>query len=373
MQRPVWAEIDLRAIAHNMQEIRRITTAQSQVMAVVKANGYGHGALEVARTVLKHGADCLGVAILAEGLALRREGITAPIIILGYTPPQQATQVVANNLTQTVYDLDLAQAMSGAAQAGGCQARIHVKVDTGMGRIGVPANREGIEQIRQITTLPGLVAEGIYTHLAKADEQDKSFTREQFQRFQQVTNTLASEGIKFKVRHVANSAALLEMPELHLDLVRPGIMIYGLYPSTDVDRSKVNLQAAMSLKARVVYVKTVPLGTGLSYGLTYITPKATEISSLPLGYADGYSRLYSNQARVLIRGRSYPVVGRVCMDQCLVNTDSGGAVQTGDEVVLLGRQGAEEITADELAGLIGTINYEIVCMISERVPRVYIK
>lgn len=370
---PVWAEIDLGALAGNMSEIRRITSASAKVMAVVKANGYGHGAVEVSRTVLAGGADWLGVARVDEGLSLRESGIEAPVLILGYSPPEQSCDVVRNCLSQAVFTRDMALALAEAASAEGTRARIHLKIDTGMGRIGWVAGPGAVRDILELARNKNLEIEGIFTHFAASDSADKGYTQEQFFKFTGLIEELRRNGLEIPFRHAANSAALMKMPETHLDLVRAGIIVYGLYPSEEVDHSLIKLRPVMALKAKVAFVKEVPAGFKVSYGCTYTTDKSTVIATLPLGYADGYSRLLSSKGSALVQGRRAPVVGRVCMDQIMVDVGHIPGVKVGDEAVLLGRQGDQEITADEVAAMLGTINYEIVCVVNHRVPRIYLR
>jgi alanine racemase len=371
MQRPVWAEIDLDALRSNVREIRRITDPRAEVMAIVKADAYGHGAEQVSRAALQSGASWLGVSLLQEALELRRLGIEAPILILGFTPDEDAEEVVASGISQTVFTREAAQALAAAAQKLGRKARVHVKIETGMGRIGFPATGETVALIARLSRLQNLEIEGIYTHFASADDPDKSYAEQQFMRLQQVFKQLAAQGVYIRWRHCANSPAVIDLPYTHLDLVRPGIILYGLYPSPAVRRDLITLKSVMSLKTRVVLVKEVAAGAYISYGCTYTARAATRIATLPLGYADGYSRLLSNKAEVLIRGQRALVAGRVCMDQLMVDVGHIPGVEPGDEAVLIGRQGDGEITADELADHIGTINYEIVTRISERIPRLY--
>jgi len=370
---PVWAEIDLAAIAHNVREIRRVTNPPAKVMAVVKANGYGHGAVEVGRTALDNGAEWLGVARVTEAVALREAGIGAPILILGYIPPEQSGEVVRHRISQAVYTRDMALALSEAAGREGVRARVHVKVDTGMGRIGWLAGPGAAGEILSLASMPNIEIEGIFTHFAAADSADKKYSRRQFERFVEIIELLRRKGLEFPIKHAANSAALMELPETHLDMVRTGIAVYGLYPSDEVDRGIVALRPAMTLKARVAYVKEVPAGFKISYGCTHTTTGPTVIATLPLGYADGYSRLLSSRGEALLRGCRAPVVGRVCMDQVMVDVGHIPGVREGDEAVLIGRQGGEEIPADEVAAKLGTINYEVTCMVSYRVPRVYVR
>ncbi|RJQ28947.1 MAG: alanine racemase [Peptococcaceae bacterium] len=370
---PVWAEIDLSAITHNAREIRRVAGTAIRIMAVVKADAYGHGAVEVSKAALAGGADWLGVARLAEGVALRAAGLDAPVLVLGYTPPEHSAEVIRYGLSQTVYTGEAASSLAAAAVREGKRARAHVKVDTGMGRVGWPAEPPAAREILSVASLPGLEIEGIFTHFATADSKDKTYAAEQLDRFLEVIEVLRKNGLEIPFKHAANSAALLEMPESRLDMVRPGIIIYGLFPSAEVDRTLINLRPAMSLKTRVAYVKSVPAGFKVSYGCTFISGRPTTIATLPLGYADGYSRLLSAKGEVLVHGRRAPVAGRVCMDYLMVDAGHIPGVAIGDEAVLFGRQGDEEIAVDEVAGWLGTINYEVVCMVSHRVPRIFLK
>ncbi|NQS75617.1 MAG: alanine racemase [Peptococcaceae bacterium] len=371
--RPVWAEIDLAAITSNMVEIRRIASPTARVMAVVKANGYGHGAVEVSRTVLAGGADWLGVARTDEGLLLREAGIRAPILVLGFLTPEQSVDAVRGCLSQAVYSRAMALSLAEAAAAAGTRARIHFKIDTGMGRLGWQVGEEAsVRAILDLARNPHLEVEGIFTHFAAADAANLDYTKEQFSKFVALIVRLRREGLEIPLKHAANSAALMNMPEAHLDLVRAGIIVYGLYPSAEVDKGLIKLRPAMSLKAQVAHVKDVPAGFKVSYGCTYSTKKSTVIATLPLGYADGYSRLLSSKGQALLHGRKAPVVGRVCMDQFMVDVGHIPGVRVGDEAVLIGRQGPAEITADDLAAMLGSINYEVVCLVNGRVPRVYV-
>lgn len=368
---PVWAEIDLEALTSNMREIRRITSPSAKIMAVVKANGYGHGAVEVSRAVLACGADWLGVARVDEGLLLREAGIESPILVLGYLTPEQFPDLIRGRLSLAVYRRDLALALAETAAAARTRARIHFKIDTGMGRLGWLAGAKAVRDILELAGNRHLEAEGIFTHFAAADSADPGYTRKQFSRFTAMIDELRRNGLEIPIKHAANSAALMEMPETHLDLVRPGIILYGLYPSGEVNKNVIKLRPAMSLKAKVAHVKSVPAGFKVSYGCTHTTEKSTVIATLPLGYADGYSRLLSAKGYALIHGRRAPVVGRVCMDQIMVEVGHIPGVKVGDEAVLIGRQADQEITADDIAEKLGTINYEVLCMVSHRVPRIY--
>lgn len=365
-ERPVWAEVDLSAIAHNVQAIKKELRPGVQFCAVVKADAYGHGAVPVADAVLAAGADRLAVAILAEAVELRQAGITAPLQILGYTPPEQAQTIAAYDIAQTVYSWEAVQALAAAGRETGRPVKLHIKIDTGMGRIGILPEAAG-EFAAAAAALDGVELEGVFSHFATADEADKSYAYQQYGRFQQALERIKARGITIPIRHIANSAATLEMPDTHLDMVRPGIILYGLWPSPEVNRS-LSLRPAMCLKAQLAHVKTVPAGTGISYGRTYITAAERRIATLPIGYADGWTRLLSGRTAVLIHGCRAPLVGKICMDQCMADVTGIEAVKSGDVATLFG---VPELTADEVAGSLGTINYELVCMMGKRIPRIY--
>lgn len=367
--RPAWVEIDLEAIAANVAALKRHLSERVQLMAVVKANAYGHGAEMVARTALESGATWLGVNTVDEGVQLRRAGLAAPILVLGHCPPQEAAKVVANHLTPTVTTLETALALASASVERGLVTPVHLKVDTGMGRYGLlPA--EVVAFARRVTALSSLYLEGLWTHFATADETDKSFTWQQFSVYQTVVRRLEEEGLAIPLRHVANSAATIDLPEMHLDLVRCGLSIYGLYPSRQTSRT-VPLRPALALKAHLARVCTLPAGASVGYGRTWVAPRPSLIALVPLGYADGYRRALSNRGVALVHGQRVPVIGRVSMDQLTVDVSSVPGVRQDDEVVLIGRQGEAEITADEVAGMLGTINYEVTTAIATRLPRVY--
>jgi len=370
----VWAEVNLSALAHNLGEVRRLVGSDTEVAAVVKANAYGHGLVEVAGTLLAHGADRLCVARVDEGVALREAGIDAPVLVMGFVPPPLYDTALDHDLTLTVYDPEAAAELSAAAARHGRPAPVHLKLDTGMGRLGlVTADRDLYRNILAIASLPHLEIEGLYTHFANADRRDKSHAQRQLVDFVEVTCTLGHDGIDIELLHAANSAALIDMPESRLNLVRPGIMLYGLYPSPEVKTRQVDLRPVMTLKAQVGFLKRVPAGWTVSYGSTYTTPAPTTLATVPCGYADGYNRRLSNRGAVLIHGRRAPVVGRVTMDQIVVDVGHIPGVAVGDEVVLFGRQGEAELHVDEVAALLDTINYEVVCAVSARVPRVYVR
>jgi alanine racemase len=365
LMRPTVAEINLAAIRHNIVQIRNRIGPQAKLVAVVKANAYGHGAVQVSRAAVEAGADCLAVALPEEGAELRSAGFSTPIFILGLTLPEQAGLVVTHDLIATVSSGESIGALAAAARAAGKQARFVLKIDTGMGRIGVnPDQISGL--LRHATDTPGAEPVGVFTHLAAADASDKTHAAGQLALFQTALDKVPA----LTYLSAANSATIIDLPSGHFNTVRPGIILYGLPPSGEMHHN-LDLRPAMQLKSRVVYIKQVPADTSISYGCTYTTQRQTFIATLPIGYADGYSRLLSNKAQVLIGGRRRPIVGRVCMDQLMVDLGTDCDTLIGDEAVLFGRQGPAEITVTELADLIGTINYELLCAVSARVPRIY--
>jgi alanine racemase len=367
-----WAEINLDNIAHNVREIRRVTSNKAELMGVVKADAYGHGVVQVSRVLLENGVTRLAVATLDEAIQLRRNNFDVPVLILGYTDPARVMEILEYDITQTVFGHDLAEALSDAAVKTGREAKIHIKVDTGMTRIGFMAGGSAVKDIGQISRLPGITIEGLFTHFASADEKDESYTRMQFEKFLGIDAELNRAGITIPIRHAANSAAIIRFSEMHMGMVRPGLILYGLYPSDETNMGKISLKPAMSLKADVIRVENVRGNTPVSYGKRFVTSRESRIATIPVGYADGYSRLLSGKSHVLINGQRFPVVGSICMDQCMVDvTGAEIPVKAGDEAVLIGRQGEDEITADELASLIGTINYEVVSQVNKRIPRFY--
>ncbi len=372
-----WAEIDLDCIAHNVREIRRVIGPHPEIMAVVKADAYGHGVRETVQTMLDAGATRIAVSMLDEALELRQIGIDVPILVLSYTDPKRAGEIIRQGITQTVFSHDLAKALSRAAKKEGMPARIHIKIDTGMSRVGFAPGFAAVKAVAAISKLPGIVVEGVFTHFASADETDPAFTLRQFEQFESILFELNRVGFRMPLRHVANSAATLAFPDLALDMVRPGIILYGILPSAEVvpvmhDGEPLQLRPAMSLKAHVIMVKRIGKGATVSYGRTWRAHRASRIATLPIGYGDGYARALSNHAHVLIHGQFAPVIGRICMDQCMVDvTDIEGVVKPGDEVVLMGTQGNRSIRVEELAASAGTIPYETICLVGKRLPRVY--
>lgn len=374
-----WAEVDLDQIAANVKLIRRHVRRSAEIMGVVKADSYGHGVERVVPVLLASGVSRLAVSMLDEAIQLRSRGIEVPILILGYTDPRRAAEIITHRLTQTVYSLDLARALSAAAVSLGQDARIHIKVDTGMGRVGFMAGYEAIKAITEIAHLPRMIIEGLYTHFATADERDDQYTWQQFEQFMGISRELDRIGLNIPLKHVCNSAATMRFPAMHLDLVRPGLILYGMTPPGCPD-AWPDLAPAMTLKSNLVLAKTVPPATSISYGRLFTTARESLIGTVPIGYADGYSRRLTGRASMLVRGQRAPVVGRICMDTCmadLTDLENNPAIRAGEEVVLFGRQKGVrhqgEITVDEMADWLETINYEVTCLIGKRVPRVYIR
>ncbi len=364
-----WAEIDLNAIKNNLEQIKAIVEAQgSKVLAVIKDNAYGHGAIATASIAQSININNFGVATIEEAIQLCQVGIKDSILVLGCILPEQADIVIQYGITQTISSWATCKALSNSSMILGKQAKIHIKIDTGMGRIGVPYDK-AVEFIEEALRVPRIVVEGIFTHFASADT-DPEFTDLQIERFRHIISSLEKKGIHIPVKHASNSAGIFNFPSSYFDMVRPGLIIYGLYPC-DNPLKKINLKPAMSLKTRIVYIKELPSDHGVSYGRTYITNKPTKVATLPIGYGHGYSRKLSNKGKVLVRGRKAPIIGLVCMDQCLCDVTDIPNVSVGDEVVLIGKQEDEEITADEIADITGTISYEVVCGIHSNVPRTY--
>ena len=365
-----WADIDLDAIYGNIERTRKIVDPHAGILAVVKADAYGHGAVPVAKT-LDPLVCGFAVAIPEEGEELRRAGIRKPILILGYVPESQNESCIRASLTETVFGYEMAEAISRTAQACGTTAEVHIKVDTGMSRIGFRPDHESALEVRRIAALPGIRITGMFTHFACADMMDKASAREQYRRYAAFAEELEKLGIHIPVKHVANSAAIIDLPEYDLDMVRSGITTYGLYPSEEVNKARLPLEPALSWKAKIVFVKEVPAGVGIGYGSTFVTMRPTRVATISAGYADGYPRSLSNRGRVLIHGHSCPILGRVCMDQFMVDVSGIPDAKTGDTAVLIGKDGTEEISAEEFGAVAGSFNYEVVCDISGRVPRVY--
>ncbi|MDD5899977.1 MAG: alanine racemase [Lachnospiraceae bacterium] len=368
----VKADINLDAIARNAEHVKTCLKPGVKMAAVIKADGYGHGAVPVAKTVYAM-ADWFAVSNIEEALELRSGGIEKPILTLGYTAPLQLEDAIKNRITLTLCDTESAKEISEAAARIGRPAEVHIKVDTGMGRIGFPAEEEYAIRAAGAVKLPNITATGIYTHFARADEREKEATKLQYDKFAAFIGLLEAQGVTGLLRHAENSAAILCLPEYQLDMVRLGISLYGMYPSEEVAPQEIELQPAMEIKSHVAFLKTVPAGTGIGYNATYVTKEPKRIATVPVGYGDGYPRALSNCGRVLIHGKSAPIVGRVCMDQMMIDVTEIPKVKRGDTVTLMGRDGEERITAEEIGTLSHSFHYEMVCNVGKRIPRVYYK
>lgn len=369
--RPVRLEINLDNLRNNIQEIRRHVGNDTLIMATVKANAYGHGAEICGKLFLENGADMLGVSVLSEGAALRNVGVDAPILLLNFTPSSQYKELLEYDLIQTIFKYNDAKLLSEEAAKLGKKAKIHIKIDSGMNRIGFLSNESSVESIVNITKLPNIEVEGIYTHFSNADESDKSHTRKQFENFKWVIDRLEELNINIPTKHAANSAAILDLPEYKLDMVRPGIILYGHYPSEFVNTEIIDVKPAMTLKSGISNIKEVEKGEGIGYGQTFITERKSKIATLPIGYADGYSRMLSNKAYVSINNKRVKIVGNICMDQLMIDITGIDGVDLSDEVILFGYDHNSIPQVEELAEILGTITYEVLCMISMRVPRIY--
>lgn len=370
----VYAKIDLDAIASNMDRMKQNLNPNSKIMAVIKADGYGHGAVQIAQMLEK--VDYIwgfAVATLDEAVVLKSEGIIKPVLVLGCVFPDQYMEMLKYDIRMNVYTEEMAEAISQMATREGMTAYMHIKLDTGMTRLGFDTSEESVETIARIASMQNVCMEGIFTHFAKADETDKAFTKKQIQDFMWMTERLKEKNVEFQYEHCANSAAIIDVPEANFDLVRAGISTYGLYPSEDVCKGNVQLKPALALKSHVAFVKEIEAGTPISYGGTYVSEHSMKIATIPVGYADGYPRNLSNVGYVLIRGKKAPIVGRVCMDQFMVDVTNIDGVSFGDNVTLIGKDGNETITVEELSELSGRFNYEFVCDLGKRIPRVYVK
>lgn len=366
----VYAEINLDAIVKNVDNLMALTKENTGALAVVKADGYGHGDVAVAKAVAQK-VTGYAVATLDEAVNLRENGVKKPILVLGYVDPYEFDILVSHEITATVFDVETAQLLADAARVQKKQAHCHIKVDTGMRRIGLEPDENGIAIVKQITALKELSADGIFTHFAASDETDKTSAEHQFKLFTDFTGRLEKEGIHFTYRHCANSAAVIDMPQVDLDMVRLGIAMYGMYPSDEVKKEKVGLFPALDLKSHITMVKEIPAGEKVSYGGTFTTTRTTKLATVSVGYGDGYPRALSSKGYVLVRGQKAPIVGRVCMDQMMVDVTDIKNVTRADIVTLIGKDGDAEITVEEIAALAGTFNYEFVCDLGKRIPRSY--
>lgn len=365
-----YVRVDIPAVIHNMNEVKKKVAPDVKVMAVIKADAYGHGALEVG-AALRNVVDCFGVATIEEAVELRTAGLLLPILILGYTMHAKYADVVAWDVTQTIYNYEDARLLSAEACRQGKTAKVHIALDTGMTRIGFPAVADSVAEVQRIAALDNIDLEGLFTHMSCADSADKAYAKKQVKRFDDFLELLDAAGLEIPVKHICNSAGIMEFDDHRYNMVRAGIIIYGLYPSEEVAKERIDLKPALSWYAHVTHVKTTPAGEGVSYGATYVTERPTRIATIGLGYADGYSRALSNKGYVLIRGKRAPIIGRVCMDQFMVDVSEIDGVSVEDVVTLVGTDGEQRISVEEIAALAGSFNYEFVCDISKRVPRVY--
>ena len=370
----VYARIDLDAIASNMEQMKQNLNPETKIMAVIKADGYGHGAVPIAQML--ESVDYIwgfAVATLDEAVVLRSEGIQKPILVLGCVFPDQYLEMLKHDIRMNVYTEEMAESISQMAAREGMTAYMHIKLDTGMARLGFDTSEASVETIVRIAKMKNVCMEGIFTHFAKADETDKAFTKKQIQDFVWMTGRLKERNVNFQYEHCANSAAIIDVPEANFDLVRAGISTYGLYPSEEVNTENVRLKPAMALKSHVAFVKDIKKGIPISYGGTFVSEKDMKIATIPVGYADGYPRNLSNVGSVIIRGKRAAIVGRVCMDQFMVDVTDIEGVSFGDKVTLIGEDGEETICVEELGALSGRFNYEFVCDLGKRIPRVYVK
>ena len=366
----VSANIDLDAICENMRRTRERIAKGTKLMVVVKADGYGHGAVPIAKA-LNGIADYYAVAIVEEGIVLRKAGITEPILILGYTAPEQYEDAIRYDIAMTIFQYDKAKVLDDTAKRMQKEAKVHIKLDTGMSRIGFPTVPESIEEIVKISRLSHIVIEGMFTHFACADMKDKTSANKQFLAYMNFASKLEEAGVVIPIKHVSNSAGIIDMPEVNLDMVRSGISTYGLYPSEEVNKENLYLKPAMELKTHIAYVKEVEAGTGIGYGSTYVTKEKRRIATVPVGYGDGYPRRLSGKGRVIVNGRYAPIVGRICMDQFMIDVTDIAEVKQGDVVTLVGRDQNAYIPVEEPADLSGSFNYEFICDVGKRVPRIY--
>ena len=367
-----YADIDLRAIGHNIDQVKGKIPEGVKVMAVIKADAYGHGAVQVGK-YLENQVDYFGVATIEEAVELRKSGLQLPILILGYTLKEQYKNVVSYGITQTIYSYQAACALNEEAQKQQKKAVVHIALDTGMTRIGFQTEEESIGEIQKIKELPWLEVEGIFSHFSCADEKDKTYANMQMEKYDSFLDRLEEAGVEIPIKHLCNSAGIMEFDHHRYQMVRSGIITYGLYPSEEVDKTALDLQPALTWKSHVAHVKTVKAGLGVSYGATFITRENMKIATVLVGYADGYPRSLSNKGRMLIHGKSVPIIGRVCMDQVMIDVTDVENVQVEDEVTLVGRDGDEVIPVEELAAMSYSLNYEFECDINKRVIRNYLK
>ncbi|KEI78606.1 alanine racemase [Clostridium botulinum] len=372
--RPVWEEVNLDNLSYNMRNIKNKVNCK-EIFAVVKANGYGHGSLDIASTLLENGATRLSVACLSEAIELREGGITCPINILGITPPTLFEDIIDYNIEPVVFSYDYANQLSKAASLKNRIVKTHIAVDTGMGRLGFDPTVESLEEIKRIQDLSNIKIEGLCSHFSSSDEKDKSYSEYQFKIFQNFRKKLIEMNMKIPIYHMSNSAAIIDLPSTYLDAVRAGIILYGYYPSMEVNKENLHIKQVMTLKANIVYIKTIDSGKYVGYNRKFKTKRKSKIAILPLGYGDGYTRFLSNRGKVIINGQYAPIVGNICMDQCMIDVTDIKEVKVGDEVIIIGKDNINNLRydAEDIASKVGMTSGEIMSIISKRVPRVYIK
>lgn len=370
----VYAKIDLDAIAHNIKMVRKKVGNDVKILGVIKADAYGHGAVEVGSQI-EELVDGFALAVIEEAIVLRKAGLTKPMMLLGYTDESNYKDLLEYDVAQTIYSFGMAEKLSACATKMGKTAKVHIKVDTGMGRIGFLPNEDSVAEVVKISKLPNIAIEGLFTHFSKADMagEGPDYTKGQFKKYQLFSNALETAGVQIAIHHVANSAGIMEYPETYLDQVRSGIITYGLYPSDEVDESHLDLKPAMELKSHIVHIKEVPAGYAIGYGGTYVTKDITRIATIPVGYGDGYPRSLSNKGSVIVNGKLVPIIGRVCMDQFMVDITSVPDAKIGQDVTLMGREGDTVYSCEEISALAGSFNYEFCCDVGRRIPRVYYK
>ena len=369
--KPVFMEINLNNLEHNFLQVRRLVGDKIKIMGIVKANSYGLGAVNCAKLFERNGVDYLGVSTLSEGIELREANINTKVLLLNYTPKYNFDKLLKYDLIQTIYNYEDAKHLSDLAKEMGKRASIHIKIDTGMTRLGFLPNKDSFEEIFKISQLPNLNIDGIFSHFAKADEVDKSFSQEQYKKFIWSVKELEHMGIDTGIKHISSSAAIMDLPEYNLDMVRPGIILYGHYPSQEVNKEKIILKPTLTLKATISNIKQVPIGVGISYNHIFTTKRQSTIATLPIGYADGFSRRLNHRARVFVKDKTVPIVGKICMDQMMIDITDSLNVEIGDKVVLIGYENEKYPSVEELASHLDTINYEVLCSIGRRIPRVY--
>ena len=365
IMRPVWAEIDLDILANNMKNIKKLA-GNKEVIAVVKADAYGHGALDVAPCLLENGASRLAVAMLTEAIELRNNNIKAPIMILGYTPLDLGEELINFDIEQTIYDLDYARELSSLAIKLNKKAKVHIAIDTGMGRIGFLPTNESFNSICEICSLDGLDTVGIFTHFSSSDEADKEYTQYQFNQIYDFIRKLENNGINIPLKHASNSAAIIDLPNTYLDAVRAGIILYGYYPSNEVKKENLSIKPALTLKAKIAHVKELESNMYISYNRTFKTSRKSKIATIPIGYADGYIRTLKHDAKIIVNGQLAPIVGNICMDQFMIDVTDIPNVKTGDEVILLGESNGIKFNADDIAKCMNSINYEVLCLLKKK-------